>query len=301
VGAGVVGGAVVAGGGEGGTPTTTGPPLPTSGPAPAPTPTPTTTPTPTPTPAPTPTPEPVPEPTPTPSACLADDSDAPEVAILQPAKNENVGATVQIVAEVTDPGPASSGIAKVKVFAKEQGGSREAAIATFVSPGPTIQAGWALPACLEPQDRWNIHVRAADECGRVTTAQVRVKRKGEACGAGAAPAPSTPTLVWTSELTVPDGQGQVVGNERQVLFSGSGRDELRLTARPGRNRVEGVLVSSPRDAEGGLWRFTLASGGVRPGSLRVLAGDAVAIGPGMIAFRVRGRPGERVVFAFDVE
>jgi hypothetical protein len=252
-----------------------------------------------PTPASTPTPGPAPPPTP--SACLAEDSGDPRVAILRPAKNENVGAAVQIVAEVTDPGPASSGIVKVDVYAKEQGGSREAAIATFAAPGSSVHATWAVPSCLKPQDRWNIHVRAADECGRVTDAQVRVKRKGEGCGAGAAPEPSAPTVVWTSELTVPDGQGQVVGNERQVVFPGSGRDELRLAARPGRNRIEAVLVSGGRDGEGGLWRFTLASGGVRPGSLRVLVGDAVAIGPGMVAFRVRGRPGERVVFAFDVE
>jgi hypothetical protein len=128
---------------------------------------------------------------------------------------------------------------------------------------------------------------------------VRVKRKSDSCASGAGSDPTVTTAVWSSELSVADGQGQVVVNAKQAVFLGPGREELRVDARPGRNRVEVVLVSG--SAEGGVWRFTLAAGSVRPGSLRALAGDVVAIGPGMVAFGLRGEAGERVVFAFDVE
>jgi hypothetical protein len=70
-------------------------------------------------------------------------------------------------------------------------------------------------------------------------------------------------------------------------------------SRPGRNRAEAPLVDSGGQA--GTWRFTLAAGAVAPGSLRVLAGEAAALGADTVAFRLRGRPGERVVFTFDVE
>jgi hypothetical protein len=40
--------------------------------------------------------------------------------------------------------------------------------------------------------------------------------------------------------------------------------------------------------------------GVVPGSLRVVAGEVVQAAPAAVAFRLRGRPGERVVFTFDV-
>ncbi len=291
VGAGVVGGAVIAGtGGETETPAT---PPPAGGGAAPPAP----SPNPTPPPGPAPTPSPAPTPTPAPDGCLADDSSDPDVVIQQPANNADVGATVQIVADATDAGPASSGIDGVIMSAQEQGGSRQAQIASFQGPGPVYQATWVLPSCLGPQDRWYIRVRATDRCGGTTEAQVRVKRKGESCAIGAMSEQSLATALWTSELTVPDGQGQVVANATQAVFVGPGHGELRLDVRPGRNRVEAVLVSGGA----GVWRFTLAAGSVRPGSLCALAGDVVAIGPGMVAFGVQGDPGGRVVFAFDVE
>jgi hypothetical protein len=50
-----------------------------------------------------------------------------------------------------------------------------------------------------------------------------------------------------------------------------------------------------------VWRFTLAGGSIRAGSLRVLAGEALVVGPETVAFRLQGRSGERVVFVFDAE
>jgi hypothetical protein len=282
-----VSGAVIAGSGDAGAPPTATPPA-GGGPA-----------LPAPGPDPTPTPEPTPDPTPIPEpdGCR-DDSADPEVVILEPTKNEDVGATVRIVAEAADPGPTSSGIDRVVMLAREHGGSRQVQIATFGGAGPVYQTTWALPSCLGPQDRWNILVRATDGCGRTTEAQVRVKRKNESCAVGVVSESTATTAVWSSELSVPDGQGQVVVNATQAVFLGAGRGEIRMDLRPGRNRVEAVLVSGGAE---GVWRFTLAAGSVRPGSLRALAGDVVAIGPGMVAFGVRGDTGERVTFAFDVE
>jgi hypothetical protein len=222
------------------------------------------------------------------------------VSILSPADNADVGARIDIVAEARDPGPVSSGIREVRIYAEEQGGSRSAAIATLPGPGPTFHASWATLPCLGPQDRWYLNVEAVDGCRFATLERVRVKRRSDTCAAS----PSTElsaeghTLGWTSELTLPGGRGQVIANDAFVLFPGPGRSDLVLPARPGRNRLEAVLVEGGRP---GTWRFTLAWGQVRPDSLRVLVGEAAAVGPTTVVFRLRGRPGERVVLGFDAE
>lgn len=230
------------------------------------------------------------------------DSGPPEVQILSPAPNADVGAQIEIVVEASDPGPVSNGIRDVRIYAQEQGGPapRSASIATLPGPGPTFRTPWTLPPCLPPQDHWNLFAEAADGCGRTTLARVLVKRRQDSCLAqsSSAPAGEGPVLVWTSELTMVGGRGQVIANGSDVLFPGAGRSDLALRARPGRNRLEVVLVGG---GEPGTWRFTLAVGSIRPGSLQVLAGEAVAVGPGTAAFRLRGRPGERLVLAFEVE
>ena len=129
--------------------------------------------------------------------------------------------------------------------------------------------------------------------GQAAVGQLRRRRSSAATPVGPGPA-----LVWTSELALPDGRGQVVANGADVVFPGAGRSDLVLPARPGRNRVEAVLVEGGRP---GTWRFTLASGAIRAGSLRVVAGEAVAVGPETVLFRLQGRPGERAVFSFDAE
>ena len=83
-------------------------------------------------------------------------------------------------------------------------------------------------------------------------------------------------------------------------FVAANHVRLRLPVRPGPNRVEAVLVDAP-SGEAGLWRFALLSGRLQVGSLRSLSGDPLALGPGLVAFSLRGLPGERVVFAFVVE
>lgn len=226
------------------------------------------------------------------------DSAPPEVEILSPAENADVGAVIDIVVEARDPGPVSHGILEVRVSAEEQGGSRSAAIATLPGPGPTFRTSWVLPSCLGPQDRWYVDAEAEDGCGRSTRARVRVRRRQDSCVASSSSEAGRAALHWTSELELPRGRGQVIANGADVVFPGAGRSELVLPARPGRNRLEAVLVEGGRP---GTWRFSLAGGAIRAGSLRVLAGEAVAVGPEMVAFRLRGLPGERVVFGFDRE
>jgi hypothetical protein len=222
------------------------------------------------------------------------------VVITQPANGAEVGAQVEIVAEATDPGPISSGIAGVTVFAEEQGGARTVPIATLGPSGSGYRVTWTLPACVGPQDRWYIHVQATDRCQKTGGAQARVKRKGGSCDLASVTAPDSPdSVLWTSELTVGGGQGQVIVNGSHAVFAGGGSSSLTMEAPPGPNRVDATLVSG--DGQDGVWRFSLASGRVRAGTLRVLAGDPVALGPGVVAFTLTGRPGERVGFSFDVE
>jgi hypothetical protein len=226
------------------------------------------------------------------------DSAPPAVTFRHPAENDEVGGSVGIVVEALDPGPVSNGIREVRLSAEEQGGSRTAAIATLPGPGPEFSTSWKLPACVGPQDRWRINAEAVDGCGRSASASVRVKRKKDSCSAVSSSRPEAPALVWTSELDLPRARGQVIANGADVVFPGAGRFDLALPARPGHNRLEAVLVEG---GQPGTWRFTLAGGTIQPGSLRVLAGEAVAVGPETVVFRLRGRPSERVVFAFERE
>jgi hypothetical protein len=228
------------------------------------------------------------------------DSAPPEVRFLAPGDNADVGARVDVEVEAVDPGPVSSGVREVRLWAEEQGGSRTAAIATFPGPGPRFAASWAVPACLGPQDRWYVYAEAVDGCERATTERVRVKRRSDSCGtvggAGAAARGGEALVTWSSELLVPGGRGQLVVDGADVAFVGPGRSDLLRPARAGGLRVEAVLVDA---AGGGEWRFTLPAGEGPSAIPRVLAGEAIRVGPGAAAFRLRGRPGERVVFSWD--
>jgi hypothetical protein len=101
-----------------------------------------------------------------------------------------------------------------------------------------------------------------------------------------------------SELDVPGGRGQVVVDGAQAVFPGPGTAAYPLALAPGPHRFEAILVDA--QGEAGLWRFHLATLGVAPGSVRVVAGDVAELGPDQVAFRLAGQPGERVVFTFSV-
>jgi len=105
-------------------------------------------------------------------------------------------------------------------------------------------------------------------------------------------------VTWTSDLTLPDGRLQVVFNGSAASFPGRGRSHGMASLAEGENRVEAIVVEAAGKA--GLWRFDLISAqSVRAGSLRVIAGDVVSIASNSITFRLRGEPGERVVFTFQ--
>jgi hypothetical protein len=114
----------------------------------------------------------------------------------------------------------------------------------------------------------------------------QVVQAGESLG-------ETGALTWSAQLDLPGGEGQVrvAGS---VFPQPRGLARAAVAAPGGELRVEGVVVA----AEGGpgTWRFELA-GPVVPGSLRVLAGEPLLIGPMAVAFRLEGVPGERVAFA----
>ena len=109
---------------------------------------------------------------------------------------------------------------------------------------------------------------------------------------------SAATSTLLSELDLPGGSGQVVVND-EAAFPRAGRSALALRPRAGENRLEATLVEGRGP---GTWRFDLQSvRGLRPESLRVIAGEAAQVGGGAVTFRLRGRTGERIVLSFRVD
>ncbi len=99
---------------------------------------------------------------------------------------------------------------------------------------------------------------------------------------------------WTSVLDVPGAAGQVILNGASLAFVRTGRSDASAELRRGDNRLEAQLVQA--EGRPGTWRFEL--GEIERGSLRVVAGDVALVTADAVVFRMRGRPGERVVFAF---
>jgi hypothetical protein len=103
---------------------------------------------------------------------------------------------------------------------------------------------------------------------------------------------------WVSQLEVPGGRGQVVVNGNAAFFPPAGRSGVSARVKAGENRVEATLVQST--GQSGLWRFDLSGErAFTPGSLRVIAGQVALITGDTVAFQMKGRPGERVVFTFQ--
>ena len=160
-------------------------------------------------------------------------------------------------------------------------------------------AVWVFPTCgSAPEDRFRILARAEDRCGNVSPdAGVDVRLTGRGCFR-AASRDAGATGAWVSELSVPDARGQVVVDGTQAVFPAGGVATFSLPVGPGRHRFEATLVDGA--GRPGTWRFDLSTLGLRPGSLRVVAGEAAEAGSTTVVFRLRGKPGERVVFTFDV-
>jgi hypothetical protein len=101
-----------------------------------------------------------------------------------------------------------------------------------------------------------------------------------------------------STLKVRGGRGEVTINGRTLLLAAEGEAYAPLSGRSGQNLLEAWVREDP-DGGGGIWRFDFVPA-LEPGGLRVLAGEAVAVTPDSIAFRLTGRPGERVSFVLRV-
>jgi hypothetical protein len=119
---------------------------------------------------------------------------------------------------------------------------------------------------------------------------------GTTTAPGAAAGSLGETVRWTSDLDVPGARVQMVLNGAEVSYQGRGSGAFSGAALRGGGRIEGLLVSA--DGRAGTWRIRL-TGSFKPGSLRVVAGEAVALTADTVVFRLAGRPGERVVLTFQ--
>jgi hypothetical protein len=116
-------------------------------------------------------------------------------------------------------------------------------------------------------------------------------------GLGAAPAEVGTEVdigLLRSALRIPRGRGEITFNGRTVLVTSEGEGQAGLRAAPGNNLIEAWV----REASGpGVWRLDFEPAAIEPGSLRVLAGEPVSVGPTSVVFRLSGRAGERLSFA----
>ena len=109
------------------------------------------------------------------------------------------------------------------------------------------------------------------------------------------------SVAWQSDLQLDGGRGQVVVDGAEAVFPNAGPASFASALGSGVHRFEATVVDARHDGGGaGTWRFDLSALRLRAGSLRVVAGDAAELAADAVAFRLRGRFGERVVFVFEV-
>ena len=105
-------------------------------------------------------------------------------------------------------------------------------------------------------------------------------------------------LAWSSDLRLEGGRLQVVVNGTVSSYPERGRTLARARLKDGENRVEATVVESGGKA--GRWTMDLsASEAIQAGTIRVLAGEIESIGVTAVTFKLRGTPGERIVFTFQ--
>ena len=86
-------------------------------------------------------------------------------------------------------------------------------------------------------------------------------------------------------------------NETPLAPPSPGASTWTVAPRAGDNRIDAQVQAGAA----GTWRLELAGvAGLEKGSLRVLAGEVVSVGPDAVVFRLKGRAGERMSLAFTV-
>jgi hypothetical protein len=153
---------------------------------------------------------------------------------------------------------------------------------------PPYSVLWTYPGCSSYY--FLVTSQAADACGNVGTSTPVL---GYVVGCGASPIEIF-SMNWASQLDTPGAAGRVALNDAP-LTAGEGRQQGRARVRRGDNRIDAELVAAI--GKPGLWRFDLAPI-IEPGSMRILAGEAVQVTDYYVVFRLAGTPGERLSFSF---
>jgi hypothetical protein len=190
---------------------------------------------------------------------------------------------------------AGSGVKEVRFYYQYcPGGSCGALTLIGSDSTPPYSVVWEHLSCTTyPDGTYRIVGRAEDNCGNVSLDSVVTVVLGHGCFRSRAGRTSAAIV---SELAVPGGRGQVVADGTQAFFPGVGTVPLSLAVEPGPHRIEATLVDGT--GRPGTWRFDLSSLGGTPDALRVVAGQVIQIGPDAVVFRLKGQPGERLVFSF---
>ncbi len=152
---------------------------------------------------------------------------------------------------------------------------------------------WNVTGCAEPRDP-NVEPQER-KCG-----SVKVTVSDSPAVAGIRATHGAAALSWNNQLDVVGASAQVVVNGMTAVYSGVGPSNAVAAGRSGQNRFEAQLVQASGKA--GTWRFDLGrTRGLVGGSLRVIAGDVALVTADAIVFRLKGMPGERIVFTFETE
>lgn len=144
-------------------------------------------------------------------------------------------------------------------------------------------------------DLYGVTLTVTNEDGRQdrTTQFVVVERRS---------ATSSPGLSFTTALELPPGASASISlnGEESLASVAPAPQQHRARGRAGENVVEGRLLSEP--SEPGQWKFDFrGTSRFVAGSLRVDAGDVLALDATGVAFRLTGKPGPLIRFRFRIK
>jgi hypothetical protein len=217
------------------------------------------------------------------------DRTPPTASVVAPVPQESIlTSTYKIQASASDSG---SGVAKVRFYADQLDGPARFTAEDTTAPYDAI---WPVPSLCGVL--FAVAIDAVDNCANLVSPEPVFVVDNSGCSGLRDPIAAR-TLAWTSVLDVPDASGQMVLNGRSAHLASRGQSRADAMPQRGENRMEAFLVQAKGP---GTWRFELGRA-VLPGSVRVIAGNVLGIGPDSVTFRMSGAPGERVIFVFGVE